>query len=105
MPKRRDLGGKTCQMTFADAPAAHPTAVAVESAYVGRIVTDVGVVAAASRPGQPCFDSDSVEGKDRWFRVGRVGLVGNFARGRPKFWASFECAGKGLAVCPGWSKA
>jgi hypothetical protein len=63
VPKRRDPGGRTCQMTFAGDPVERPTAVA---AYVGRTVMDVEVVAAASRPDQPCFGSDSVEGKDRW---------------------------------------
>lgn len=90
-------------MTSADAPVAYLTVVVL--AYVGRIVRDAGMVAAASRLGRPYFDSDSVEGKDRWFRAGRAGLADNFARGRRKSWASYGCAGKGLVVCPEWSRA
>jgi len=86
-------------MASADAPLACSTEIV--PAFVGRIETDVEVVAAASGPGQPCFDSDSAEGRDRWFRVGRVGPADNSARGRPRFWANFEYAGKGLVVYPG----
>ncbi|CAG8602442.1 10335_t:CDS:10, partial [Scutellospora calospora] len=56
------MGPLTCQMTFAGAPSACPTAVA--PACVERIVMGVEVAVAASKLDQPCFDSDSVEGKD-----------------------------------------
>ena len=99
VPRRRDPGGRTCQMTFAGAPLTCLTAVA--PAYVERIVMGVEVAAAASTLDRPCSDSDSVDGKDRSFRVGRAGPAGSFARGRRRFWASYECAGKGPVACPG----
>jgi len=69
----------------------------------GKIAAEEVAEAARGEPDRPSAGSDSALQRDRSSRVGKADLVGSFARGPRIFWASLECAGRGLEACPGTS--